>query len=498
MGIKRNDWESIGDYVSKIKSEGLSYAEGAKRFGIDVSAIYNYNKKIKNRSSKRLRSKAKQMEELGDYVKQIRELGLSYIEGAERFGLNVNKIYKYNSKKRKRIKEKKDRESLVSVSVSGTGTGASAVACTGSGDVSDICTNDKGVRVSGSDSVKVKDDGVEVECASAGPLRCLDDAYTGLPPGVEELIVNYRRKNPDFGYKRIEDYLKSKYFVIVPRKKIREALKLHGLTGSVDSSFDKDKDKAAKSAKGSRRFEATYPRELYQMDVTYIYLSEGIYYLVIILDDYSRFCVCSELRRDQQGLTMIEVLHRAIERYGKPTKLLTDQGTNFYSWSRDQSLFSRYLDDMKIEHIVADPHSPQTLGKVERLNQTFQRELLKKVHFLSYQEAIDSICDYFHHYNYDRPHQGIGGSFPASRFHGVIGETSRIESKLCSHGLDFSSGYLVFKMFEHTISIVCGSMGLQVFLDGDLLECGKEKEKRDYSRSPAADKMNMNIKSKSK
>lgn len=28
---------------------------------------------------------------------------------------------------------------------------------------------------------------------------------------------------------------------------------------------------------------------------------------------------------------------------------------------------------MKIEHIVSDPHSPQTLGKVERLNQTVQR-----------------------------------------------------------------------------------------------------------------------------
>lgn len=483
MGIKRSDWESIGDSVSKIKSEGLSYVEGAKRFGLDVSDIYNYNKKIKNRSSKRVRGKAKKMEELGDYVRQIRELGLSYIEGAEQFGLNVNKIYKYNSKKHKQIKEKKDQESLVSVSGDGDGAGTGTVDNAGAGDVSDICVNVKGVRVSGSDSVKVKEDGVEVECASAEPLRALDDANAGLPPGVEELIVNYRRKNPDFGYKRIEDYLKSKHFVIVPRKKIREALKLHGLTGSVDSSFDKDKDKADKSPKGSRRFEASYPRELYQMDVTYVYLAnDGVYYLVIILDDYSRFCVCSELRRDQQGLSMIEVLHRAIERYGKPGKLLTDQGTSFYSWSHEQTLFSRYLDDMKIEHIVADPHSPQTLGKVERLNQTVQRELLKKVHFSSYQEAFDSICDYFHHYNYDRPHQGIGGTFPASRFRGVIGETSRIESELCGHGLDFSSGYLVFKMFEHTISIVCGSMGLQVFLDGDLLARRKDKSDQSSSR----------------
>ena len=81
-----------------------------------------------------------------------------------------------------------------------------------------------------------------------------------------------------------------------------------------------------------------------------------------------------------------------------------------------------------------------------------------------------------HHYNYERPHQGIGGACPASRFQGVIGETSRIESKLFSSGIDFSRGYLVFKMFEHTISIVCNGGGLQVFLDGYLLKRGWETD----------------------
>jgi len=234
--------------------------------------------------------------------------------------------------------------------------------------------------------------------------------------------------------------------------------------------------------KGVRRFEAPYPRNLYQMDITYVYLAnQAIYYLVLIIDDYSRFCVASELRRDQRGLSMIEVLHRGIERYGKPSKLLTDQGSSFYSWSREQTLFSRYLDDMKIEHIVADPHSPQTLGKVERLNQTVQRELLNKSHFSGYEDACRSIETYFHHYNYERPHQGIDGAIPASRFFGIIGETCRIESELCSHGLDFSRGYLVFKMLEHTISIVCRGDGVQVFLDGHLLKSASSQSSKGAS-----------------
>jgi transposase InsO family protein len=451
MGTKSRDWESIGKIVSQIKEEGLTHVEGAKRYGIRLEDIREYRRRFKDESMPRSIGKVKNWEELGEYVSRIRELGLSYTEGAEKFGLDVKEIYRYNYNKQ--IKEKREKASSVP------------------DDVGEVCV--EGSAAAGSETIK------ESVCESALPGTEFNKC-AGLPSGVEELIVNYRQDNPDYGYKRIEDYLKSRHFVVVPRKKIREVLKLHGLTGSADSSFDKSD--GVERFKGTRRFEASYPRELYQMDITYVYLANNaVYYLVLILDDYSRFCVGSELRRDQRGLSMIEVLHRAVERYGKPAKLLTDQGSSFYSWSREQTLFARYLDDMKIEHIVADPHSPQTLGKVERLNQTVQRELLNKVHFAgyAYEEACRNISDYFQHYNYARPHQGIGGAFPASRFHGIIGETSRIESELCGHELDFSRGYLVFKMVDHTISIVCNSMGLQVFLDGHLLEsrmslCRKE------------------------
>gem|GEM_PF-758955 len=463
MGTKSRDWETIGNYVSRIKAEKLTYVEGAKRFGLDVSDIYEYNKRFKNDKHRSI-GKVKNWKQIGDYVSRIRELGMNYTDGAKEFGLDVSEIYRYNH----RQKEKKANASVE--------RGTEAVPCKDGGSSvpspsPSHCDVDVPVGVvvdAGSGSGSDSDSDVDVDVDSAVLSGTL-----GLPSEVEELIVNYRRKNPEHGFKRIEDHLKSRYFVVVERKKIREVLKLHGLTGSGDSSFDKPAcGKGARvKVKGVRRFEAPYPRNLYQMDITYVYLANNaVYYLVIIIDDYSRFCVASELRRDQRGLSMIEVLHRGIERYGKPTKLLTDQGSSFYSWSREQTLFARYLDDMKIEHIVADPHSPQTLGKVERLNQTVQRELLNKSHFSGYEDACRSIETYFHHYNYERPHQGIDGAIPSSRFFGIIGETCRIESELCSHGLDFSRGYLVFKMLEHTISIVCRGDGVQVFLDGHLLK----------------------------
>ena len=440
MGIKSRDWESIGKIVSQIKEEGLTYVAGAERYGIPIQDIREYRRRFKDKSVPRSIGKVQNHEELGDYISRIRELGLSFTKGAVRFGLDVKAIYRYNYQKR--LKESREK--------------------TLSGDVDESCSSS--VFPASCESTSLKSDkhnGVE--------QIVVQSESNGLPADVEDLIVSYRRAHPDYGYKRIADELKSRHFVVVQRKKIREILKRRGLSDANDSSFDKSSSVAER--KGSRRFEAKFPRELYQMDITYVYLpNNAIYYLVIIVDDYSRFCVGSELRVDQRGLSMIETLHRAIERYGKPSKLLTDQGSSFYSWSRNQTLFSRSLDDMGIEHTVADPHRPQTLGKVERLNQTVQRELINKVQFTSYEEARGSIVEYFHKYNYSRPHQGIGGAFPASRFHGVIGETSRVESELCGHGIDFSRGYLVFKMFDHSISIICNGDGVQVFLDGNLLE----------------------------
>jgi transposase InsO family protein len=457
MGTKSRDWESIGNYVAQIKAENLTYVEGAKRFGLSVSDIYEYNKRFKNDKHRSI-GKVKNWKKIGDSVSRISELGLKYTDGAKEFGLDVSEIYRYN----RRQKEKKANASVENRDF--------AMECS-------ECADEIKAGVAGTDTDTDTDAGSDAGAVAVGVDAGSDvvSGTLGLPAEVEELIVDYRRKNPGHGFKRIVDHLKSRYFVVVERKKVREVLKLHGLNGSGDSSFDKpDCDKRVK---GVRRFEAPYPRDLYQMDITYVYLANNaIYYLVIIIDDYSRFCVASELRRDQRGLSMIEVLHRGTQRYGKPAKLLTDQGSSFYSWSREQTLFARYLDDMKIEHIVADPHSPQTLGKVERLNQTVQRELLNKSHFSGYEDACRSIESYFHHYNYERPHQGIAGAIPASRFFGIIGETCRIESELCSHGLDFSRGYLVFKMHEHTISIVCRADGLQVFLDGHLLKYSQQGE----------------------
>jgi transposase InsO family protein len=225
-------------------------------------------------------AKRRDWDKVGEVVTKIKELGLSYREGAERFGTDVRVLYEYS-------KYRKGRSS---------GEGSAEANC-GTKDPS----NPSGL----------------------------------LPAELQELIVEYRRSNPDHGFKRIQDHLKSKHLVVVTRKQIREVLKGHGLLELLDSSFDREPE----PAKGTRRFEAKYPGQLYQMDVTYVYITGiPVLYLVVIIDDYSRFCVAADLCSDQRGTTLIEVLHNACVNHGRPVKLLTDQGRGFYTWTFKSSL----------------------------------------------------------------------------------------------------------------------------------------------------------------
>ncbi len=354
---------------------------------------------------------------VGEVVDKIRELGLSYKEGAKQFGVKPWRLYDYN--------RKTNRDARVAAA------------------------------------------GVPLEAVQTEAPKETEASPVALPGDVGELIRIYRRDHPGHGFKRIQDLLKQKHLVIVTRKQIRKELKAAGLLETCDSSFDREEG----PAKGTRRFEAAYPAEIWQMDVTYVYISRiPVHYLVVIIDDYSRYCIAGELVRDQRAETLIAVLHNAVTAYGAPKKLLTDQGSGFYSWSREQTRFQEYLDDQRIEHVVAEPHSPQTQGKVERLIQTIREELLSRVKFTGFEDARAQIHSYLESYNVDRPHQGIGGSRPADRFHGVAAEVGRVEAELAGREMDLERGYVIYKFQEHRVCVCARAEGLRVYLDGKLLE----------------------------
>jgi len=186
------------------------------------------------------------------------------------------------------------------------------------------------------------------------------------------------------------------------------------------------------------RFEASRPLELSQIDICEFYIHKQRVYLVLLLDDFSRFLLNFSLL-EQCNMEQIEkMVSDAINRYGKMERLISDRGFVFHGW-RGINAFEKFLEGMDIYHIHTSPYHPETIGKIEAVNKSIQKELIRQEEFSSIADARGKIRDWIWRYNYHRVHQGLDGlCVPADRFHGWLEEVERGMSKLVENGIDLS------------------------------------------------------------
>jgi hypothetical protein len=156
------------------------------------------------------------------------------------------------------------------------------------------------------------------------------------------------------------------------------------------------------------------------------------------MDDHSRFIVGYGLHASQSSALVIEVLRAALTAYGVPEEVLTDNGSQYVTW-RGKSAFSRELDKHGVRQVVASPHRPQTLGKIERFWGTLWRECVERALFTDLGDARLRIGHFIDHYNFQRPHQGIDGLVPADRFFGVASEVRQtLAARVAANALELA------------------------------------------------------------
>ncbi|MCG3135575.1 MAG: hypothetical protein HMLKMBBP_03293 [Planctomycetes bacterium] len=235
-----------------------------------------------------------------------------------------------------------------------------------------------------------------------------------LPVPVREEIVTAQRRFPDFGLRRVQDWLARFRGLKVSASGVRSAIEAAGVPRSVVTR------RRRRGPEALRRFERARPGELWQSDITSFVLARPgrRVYLVVFLDDHSRYVVSWSLRLRMTAAAVCEALLEGMARFGKPEEVLTDQGPQYHAW-RGKSAFRKLLEREGVRQVVARSHHPMTVGKCERLWKTVAAELWDRTRPRDLAEARERLGHYFHHYNFFRPHQGLDGLVPADRFFGA-------------------------------------------------------------------------------
>jgi putative transposase len=186
------------------------------------------------------------------------------------------------------------------------------------------------------------------------------------------------------------------------------------------------------------------PNELWATDCAHLKVVDwGWYYLVTVMDDYSRFILAWELKSDMASGSLIDVVQQAVDLTDMTdvpvddrTVLLSDNGPGYVSRQ-----FGEYLRLVGVRHITAAPYHPQTNGKIERYHRTIKGEINLVPHEMpgELEKAIKAFIEY---YNYRRYHEGIGNVTPydvyTGRYLKVIQRRKEAKNKTLQVRMDYN------------------------------------------------------------
>lgn len=306
---------------------------------------------------------------------------------------------------------------------------------------------------------------------------------------IVDKILKLKKEKPEMGAAAMSEHLSRFESVNLSPKTVGKIFKKHGLqdgdAGAAEARYrtrgdDKKQfeQQVEKETGEWERFSRPHSNDLWQMDIMGFYIRDAHkVYLISALDDCSRMLVGWGLFRDQTAENVLEVLRGALVRFGAPKEILTDQGAQFKHWG-GVTQFEKLLKKLKIEHIKARSHHPQTCGKIEAFHKSIHRELIDKEFFVTQEQAVEKIGRFVEHYNYGRPHSSLDGFTPSDRYFGItealkkyiadyqVPKNKLEEAQAENIGIARASKlYLIGKVLGHDLRIQELGGQLSIYLD---------------------------------
>jgi transposase InsO family protein len=254
-----------------------------------------------------------------------------------------------------------------------------------------------------------------------------------MPAEVEARLLELRRSRPYWGPRRLVFELSKRGVSPVPS----ESAAYRALVRAQMI----DPHRRDRRSRKWKRWERAAAMELWQMDVVGGFaLADGTSAKVLTgIDDHSRMCVCAAVMARERTRAVCGGLRGALAAFGAPGQILTDNGKVFtgrFNHPPVEVLFDAICRQHGIEHLLTEPRSPTTTGKIERFHRTLRLEFLSDCRpFASLRVAQQALDEWVAFYNTARPHQALQMATPASRFTTPVLSTTQDRSPTTIEGL---------------------------------------------------------------
>lgn len=235
--------------------------------------------------------------------------------------------------------------------------------------------------------------------------------WNRLSDAEAESVLGVARAWPEWSSRQVAAWITDNLEFSVSEASVYRLLKREGLVRPLE---------LPDPAGDEYRFKTRRPHQLWATDASYFrVVGWGYYYMVTVMDDFSRFILSWRLQADMTSPSLIEVIQDAVDSTGMTdvqvedrTRLLSDNGSGYIS-----KAFHEYVQLVGIRHIFAAPYHPQTNGKLERYHQTLKRSVNQILYDVpnDLQCAIEKFVDF---YNYRRYHKALKDITPSDMLAG--------------------------------------------------------------------------------
>ena len=224
----------------------------------------------------------------------------------------------------------------------------------------------------------------------------LDYWHTTLPfMGTRKLAVKLRDEGYAVGRKLVRCYMQEMgVHAVYPRKNLskrnfKEAIVPYLLRNKVVS----------------------FPNQVWSIDITYIKMSHSHMYLTAVIDWYSRKIISWELSDTLETAPVLDAVQAAVEHFGTPAILNSDQGSQFTS--------AEYKTLLKSLHIRQSMDGKSRWADnimIERWFRSLKTELIYINEFHSPRQLRQAIGQYVNDYNTLRPHEALDYATPEKTY----------------------------------------------------------------------------------
>jgi putative transposase len=150
--------------------------------------------------------------------------------------------------------------------------------------------------------------------------------------------------------------------------------------------------------------------QLWSSDITYFFCLDRFYYLVMIMDVYSRRIIGYSLADNMRAENNLNALGMALNLRGENhyhNRLIhhSDKGSQYVSDIYTDMLFNYGIQISMCDDVYENTH-------IERVNDTIKNQYLNRMHIATEQELKQKVDWVIEIYNTKRPHQSLLGLTP--------------------------------------------------------------------------------------